>query len=365
MSRYLFAKKLNVADEEIKRLENSVIKLNKNIEDLNDFTENKLPNVITKIEQQYKDLTSKIERVKTASIGEITQVFTTNINKKREDKKEEVKLKFLYRDSNTQEQDRQRQIQQKLEGASSTGNLVFKNKEDADKFLANINSTMERLTTEVIQLCKTEQDNMQQSINHEIETVINSVKTTMQSLEKEFQDRDINININYQSVVNINSLKIDNINKKQLIGEERKTITVDKTGIIAGIARFLNKNWGKEKIEVKQYRIHIKDIQNRTIATFENNIFKPLNQLIKQEKKQISTTLQQNANTIKDEFTKLVNELQYSIEQEKNPSLEEKRQYKEVIKELNQKYQRTHEDWTDHAHTFQVKSIVTQEDSYQ
>lgn len=370
-----FAEKEKMTDEEIAELENTIKKLEKQINESELLSED-IKKTFSDIKQKAKEEMKKKEETRNImSIidKELIDMFDMEADKNQKEANDIDKTinKTPLQWMSKLESSKDRKI--KLEALdkakelakSSKHALVFSTKSDLDTFQVSVESMTsdliqevineyssildesiedtQKITTNLYEKCNNLLNNLQDEFNREglkelkIESIDSRIKQNQNGILK-----NLNLNVSYKKI----------------------SETRNESGITSGIRRKLGgwfgKTWGTYKVDIETYTINKRDMNNKIKVTIKEKIIAPLGKEIEST---LSELLDKNITSI-DKFNEtikdVVEEMNNAITQEKMPDLEEKKQYKEKIVKLQDSSQDIEEDWEKLSDIFTVEKIDTQ-----
>ena len=370
-----FAEKEKMTDEEIAELENTIKKLEKQINESEVLSED-IKKTFSDIKQKAKEEMKKKEETRNImSIidKELIDMFDMEAdkNQKEADDIDKTINKTPLQWISNFEKSKDRKI--KLEALdkakelakSSKHALVFSTKFDLDAFQVSVESMTsdliqevineyssildesiedtQKITTNLYEKCNNLLNNLQDEFNREglkelkIESIDSSIKQNENGVLK-----DLNLNVSYKKI----------------------SETRNERGITSGIKRkfggWFSKSWGTYQVDIETYTINKTDMSRKIRVTIKEKIITPLGKEIEHT---LSELLDKNITSI-DKFNEtikdVVEEMNNAIIQEKMPDLEVKKQYKEKIVKLQKSSQQTEENWENLSESFAVDKIDTQ-----
>ncbi|WP_201608555.1 dynamin family protein [Psychrobacter okhotskensis] len=370
-----FAEKEKMTDEEIAELENTIKKLEKQINESELLSED-IKKTFSDIKQKAKkEMKKKEETRNIMSIidKELIDMFDMEADKNQKEANDidktinKTPLQWISKLESSKERKIKLEALDKAKelARSSKHALVFSTKSDLDTFQVSVESMTsdliqevineyssildesiedtQKITTNLYEKCNNLLNNLQDEFNREglkelkIESIDSRIKQNQNGVLK-----NLNLNVSYKKI----------------------SETRNESGITSGIRRKLGgwfgKSWGTYEVDIETYTINKRDMNNKIKFTIKEKIIAPLGKEIENT---LSELLDKNITSI-DKFNEtikdVVEEMNNAIIQEKMPDLEEKKQYKEKIVKLQNSSQHTEENWEKLSDKFAVEKVDTQ-----
>ncbi|MGP9692063.1 dynamin family protein [Psychrobacter sp. AOP30-A2-5] len=370
-----FAEKEKMTDEEIAELENTIKKLEKQINESEVLSED-IKKTFSDIKQKAKEEMKKKEETRNImSIidKELIDMFDMEADKNQKEANDidktinKTPLQWISKLESSKDRKIKLEALDKAKelAKSSKHALVFSTKSDLDTFQVSVESMTsdliqevineyssildesiedtQKITTNLYGKCNNLLNNLQDEFNREglkelkIESIDSSIKQNQNGVLK-----NLNLNVSYKKISEIRN----------------------ENGITSGIRRKLGgwfgKTWGTYEVDIETYTINKRDMNNKIKVTIKEKIIAPLGKEIEST---LSELLDKNITSI-DKFNEtikdVVEEMNNAIIQEKMPDLEEKKQYKEKIVKLQKSSRQTEENWENLSDKFTVEKVYTQ-----
>ena len=370
-----FAEKEKMTNEEITELENTIKKLEKQINESEVLSED-IKKTFSDIKQKAKEEMKKKEKTRNIMSNidkELNDMFDMEADKNQKEADDidktinKTPLQWISNFEKSKERKTKLEALDKAKelAKSSKHALVFSTKFDLDAFQVSVESMTsdliqevineyssildesiedtQKITTNLYEKCNNLLNNLQDEFNREglkelkIESIDSSIKQNENGVLK-----DLNLNVSYKKI----------------------SETRNERGITSGIKRkfggWFSKSWGTYQVDIETYTINKTDMSRKIRVTIKEKIITPLGKEIEHT---LSELLDKNITSI-DKFNEtikdVVEEMNNAIIQEKMPDLEVKKQYKEKIVKLQKSSQQTEENWENLSESFAVDKIDTQ-----
>ena len=352
--RSLFSEREQFTDEELKKLELSIKEINIDIENLNSFKDDVVIKIKNNIIVTGIDFNSDIDIfIKKEMYPAANELFDSFIGILEEINKESIGAK--------DERENSRLSVNELDGDS----LVWTSKDMLQMFIevTEEGSLLDLLEADnITEEFESSKEQFFNDIKYEINEINESIDNILHGIDTRFIKNRKELKIDLDLVFDSISLPVE-INSDFSVDffEYSKEVDYYKSGFTAPtkrfIGRFLNNNLGYQKKEVSFYKINRKEFIDSYVNYITMNLINPTFENFIKNMDFISDELTNSINEISQFIEGIIEELHFSLNNERSPDLKKKRFYKKRINILKKYYEHNQQDWNKIANKFNVEAV--------